>query len=132
MSLDLIVPREATSADEMTDVGPGSTVIGLDDDELATLRLVGGHWGRAVGPRQAWVGALPVDPGLHRFPDSPEPGRGGRFAAVDFAETEDAGEIVATTHAGRSSWPSGRRIGCEPCRISTLERRDWRSVSLIC
>ena len=92
--------------------------------------------GRPLGsggwPPAAWVGALPVDPGLHRFPDSPESGRGGRFAAVDFAETEDAGEIVATTHAGLSSWRSGRRIGCEPCRISTLQRRDWRSVSLIC
>ena len=92
----------------MTDVGPGSTVIGLDKEELTILRQVGGHWSRAVGPRQAWLGALPVDPGLHRFPDSLEPGRGGRFAAVDFAETEDSTELVATAHAGAGTSRFGR------------------------
>ena len=92
----------------MTDVGPGSTVIGLDKEELTILRQVGGHWSRALGPRQAWLGALPVDPGLHRFPDSLEPGRGGRFAAVDFAETEDSTELVATAHAGAGTSRFGR------------------------
>jgi amino acid transporter len=92
----------------MTDVGPGSTVIGLDEEELNILRQVGGHWSRSVGPRQAWLGALPVDPGLHRFPDSLEPGRGGRFAAVDFVETEDSTEIVATAHAGAGTSRFGR------------------------
>ena len=91
---------EGISAEEMTDVGPGSTVAGLDEEELAVLRRVGGHWGRALGPRRTWVRALPVDPGLHRFPRSLEPGRGGRFAPVDFVETGDPAEIVATPHAG--------------------------------
>jgi hypothetical protein len=34
-------------AEEPTDIGPGSTVAGLDRDELAVLRQVGDHWGRA-------------------------------------------------------------------------------------
>ena len=96
------------SAAEMTDIGPGSTVAGLDEEELAVLRRVGGHWGRALGPRRAWARALPIDPGLHRFPRSLEPGRGGRFAAVDFVETGDPAEIVATPHAGAGSSRSGR------------------------
>ena len=79
---------------------PGVHVSGLDEQELAVLRQVGGHWGRALGGRPAWVRALPIDPGLHRFPRSLEPRRRGRFAPVDFVETGDPAEIVATAHAG--------------------------------
>jgi amino acid transporter len=94
-------------AEELTDVGPGSTVAGLDDDELLVLRQVGDHWGRALGPRQAWLRALPIDPSLHRFPRSLHVGR-GRFAAIDFVETSEAGAIVATEHAGAGASRSGR------------------------
>jgi amino acid transporter len=98
-------------AEEPTDIGPGSTVAGLDEQELVVLRQVGEHWGRVVGPRQAWLRALPVDPGLHRFPLSLEVGRGrSRFAAIDFVETGDAGEIVATEHAGAGASRSGRAV----------------------
>jgi hypothetical protein len=38
---------EPTSAAELTDIGPGSTVTCLDEQELAVLRQVGGHWGMA-------------------------------------------------------------------------------------
>ncbi|MGH2967243.1 MAG: hypothetical protein ACRDMH_17935, partial [Solirubrobacterales bacterium] len=79
----------------MTDIGPGSTVAGLNEDELAVLRRVGGHWGQALGPRRRWANALPVDPGLHRFPRSLEPGARGRFAEVDFVQTGDPAEIMA-------------------------------------
>jgi amino acid transporter len=99
---------EGVSAEEMTDIGPGSTVAGLSEDELAVLRRVGGHWGRALGPRRTWANALPVDPGLHRFPRSLEPGPGGRFAEVDFVQTGDPAEIVATPHAGAGSSRLGR------------------------
>jgi amino acid transporter len=95
-----------TAAAELTDIGPGSTVAGLDEDELAVLRQVGGHWGRALGGRPA--GALPVDPGLHRFPRSPPPPRGDRFAPIDFVETGDPGEVVATAHAGAGISKSGQ------------------------
>jgi amino acid transporter len=96
------------SAEEMTDIGPASTVAGLDEDELGVLRQVGEHWGRALAGRRAWLRALPIDPGLHRFPRSLETSRGGRFAAVDFVETDDSGEIVATPHAGAGTSRSGR------------------------
>ena len=52
--------------------------------------------------------ALPIDPGLHRFPATLEPGGGGRFASIDFVGTEDAAEIVATPHAGAGTSWSGR------------------------
>jgi amino acid transporter len=96
------------SGEEMTDIGPGSTVAGLNEDELAVLRRVGGHWGQALGPRRTWANSLPVDPGLHRFPRSLEPGPGGRFAEVDFVQTEDPAEIMATPHAGAGSSPLER------------------------
>ena len=97
-----------TPAAELTDIGPGSTVTGLDEQEVAVLRQVGGHWGRALGGRPASVRALPIDPGLHRFPGSLPPHRGGRFAPVDFVETDDPTEVVATAHAGAGTSRSGR------------------------
>jgi amino acid transporter len=91
--------------EELTDIGPEATIAGLDQEELAVLRRVGSHWGRALGPRRAWVRALPIDPGLHRFPRSLDPARGGRFASVDFVETGDSADIVATPHVGAgTSW----------------------------
>jgi amino acid transporter len=99
---------EGIFVEELTDIGPEATIAGLDQEELAVLRRVGGHWGRALGPQRAWVRALPIDPGLHRFPRSLEPTRGGRFAPVDFVETGDSGEIVATPHAGAGTSRRGR------------------------
>jgi amino acid transporter len=96
------------SGAELTDIGPGSTVTGLDDEELVVLRQVGGHWGRALGERPARDRALPIDPGLHRFPRSLPPRRGGRFARVDFIETGDPTEVVATAHAGAGTSRSAR------------------------
>lgn len=59
----------------MTEVGPESTVAGLDDAELVVLRQVGEHWGQALTARRAWLRELPVDPALHRFPRSLEVGQ---------------------------------------------------------
>jgi hypothetical protein len=99
---------ESSSAEGLTDIGPASTIAGLDEEELAVLRQVGGHWGRALGARRAWVRALPIDPGLHRFPPTLEPAGGGRFASIDFVGTGDSAEIVATPHAGAGTSWSGR------------------------
>jgi hypothetical protein len=52
----------------LSDIGPASTVAGLDEQELWVLRQVGVRWGQALGDHRAWLRALPVDPGLHRFP----------------------------------------------------------------
>jgi hypothetical protein len=49
---------------QLSDVGPSSTVLGLDEQELAVLREVGVGWGQALGGRRAWLRALPVDPRL--------------------------------------------------------------------
>jgi hypothetical protein len=106
---------------ELTDIGPEATIAGLDREELAVLRRVGRHWGRALGPRRAWVHALPIDPGLHRFPRSLEPARRGRFAPVDFVETGDPAEVVATAHAGAGTSRSAR--AASTCRRVLLARR---------
>jgi amino acid transporter len=99
---------EGAFADELTDIGPASTVADIDQEELAVLRQVGDHWGQVLGPRRTWLRALPIDPGLHRFPPSLEAGSGGRFTAVDFVATGDSGEIAATPHAGAGALRSGR------------------------
>jgi len=98
---------EGGGVDELTDVGPDSTIAGMDDEALVVLRQVGVHWRRVLGPRRAWR-ALPVDPGLHQFPRSLEPSRGGRFAAIDFVPSRVAGEIVATAHAAAGASRQGR------------------------
>jgi amino acid transporter len=91
-----------------TEIGPASTIAGLDDREIAVLRQVGLRWGWALRGQRARLRALPVDPGLHRFTLSPTAGRGGRFATVDFIAGDDAGEVVATSHAGALSSGFGR------------------------
>lgn len=111
-------------AEAAGDVGPSSTVVGLDTHELDVLRQVGAHWERVPGGHQAWLRALPIDPGLHRFPGSPV-GRGGRRAAVDFVASVDPGEVVATLHAG--GVPSGLGRATAAFRRSCLARR-WPAV----
>jgi hypothetical protein len=92
----------------MSNICPAPVVAGLDEDELTVLRRVGDQRGRALAPRRAWLRALPIDPGLHRFPRSPQTGDRGRFAIVDFVETDDPTEIVATPHAGAGASGSRR------------------------
>jgi hypothetical protein len=109
---------DRVSAEELTEIGPGSTIAGLTEDEVGVLRQVGGHWGQALGPRRAFVRALPIDPGLHRFPRSLPPSHGGRFAPIDFVATGDPAEIVATPHAGAET--------SRPARAAST----WRRVLL--
>jgi len=49
--------RGPTGAEPLSDVGPSSTVVGLDEQELAALRQVGGHWERVLRGRQEWLRA---------------------------------------------------------------------------
>ena len=107
-----------TSAEEMTDIGPGSTVAGLDEQELAVLRRVGGHWGRALGGRRAWLRALPVDPGLHRFPRS-------RRRAAAAASRRSTSSRPRTR---RRSWPPPH-AGAGSSRLGRAAS-TWRRVVL--
>src|SRR5205814_935361 len=106
--------RDDGGAEPLSDVGPSSTVLGLDEQELAVLRQVGGHWERVLPERRGWLRALPVDPSLHRFPSAPVAGRGGRLAEVDFVASDEAGEVIATPHAGGA--PSGVGGAAARCR----------------
>jgi hypothetical protein len=103
-------PDLPTREDErpVSDIGPAATVAGLDDREIAVLREVGGRWARALSGRRAGLRALPVDPGLHRFPHAPATGGSGRFATVDFVAGGEPGEVVATPHAAAVPSRSGR------------------------
>lgn len=105
-------PRGRSPAEEMTDVGPESAIAGLDETELAVLRQVAEHWGRALSGRRAGVRELPVDPALHRFPRSLEVRQASRFATVAFVETDDPAELVATAHASAGPSRSGTPLRC--------------------
>lgn len=99
-------PARQSAAGALTDIGPAATVRGLDDRELEVLRQVGASWERALRGRPGLLRALPVDPGLHRFPRAPPSDGGGRFATVDFVAGGE-GEVVATSHAGSLPSRSG-------------------------
>jgi hypothetical protein len=118
--------RRGSSAAELTDIGLGSTVTGLDEHELAVLRGVGGHWRGALGPRPAWLRALPIDPGLHRFPGTLPPRRADRFAPVDFIETGDPAEVVATAHAGAGTFFTSWHSRSAPAQRSCSRPRRLR------
>ena len=96
------------SVAQTTDIGPAAAVSGLDEGEVSVLRQVGEQWDRAVGGRSDWLHALPVDPALHRFPRSLQPVGAGRFAAVDFVETDGSTRVSATSHADAVPSRAGR------------------------
>jgi amino acid transporter len=72
--------------------GPSADLPPLDDAELAALRRVGRHWARTVAdePRAS----LPVEPGLHGYPDEVTPGRFNRVVSVQNGGATRAGEEV--------------------------------------
>jgi hypothetical protein len=72
--------------------GPSADLPPLDDAELAALRRVGRHWARTVAdePRAS----LPVEPGLHGYPDEVTPGRFNRVVSVQNGSAARAGEEV--------------------------------------
>jgi amino acid transporter len=82
----------------------------LDDDELASLRQVGAHWAAAIGHRGLGGIELPVDPGLHRYPEAAQVDGGGRFAPVGLRTAEATGEVVATEQATQPLTGPGRLL----------------------
>jgi hypothetical protein len=96
------------SAAQTTDIAPAAAVSGLDEREVSVLRQVGEQWDRAVAGRSDWLHALPVDPALHRFPRFLQPVGAGRFAAIDFVETDGSTRVSATSHADAVPSRAGR------------------------
>lgn len=82
-----------------TDVGPSAAIAGLDEGEVSVLREVGRQWEEAARGSSERLRDLPVDPSLHRFPPSLQAIGAGRFADIDFVETDRPTEIRATAHA---------------------------------
>ncbi|HUZ82688.1 MAG TPA: APC family permease [Gaiellaceae bacterium] len=88
-----------SSVEAQEDVGPASAVSGLSATEIADLKLVGAQWRQQVGRRNVRLRDLPVDPGLHRFPRTPEPAGASRFTDICFVETSESGDVSATAEA---------------------------------
>jgi hypothetical protein len=80
-------------AEKLTDIGPDSTVAGLDAGQLVVLRQVGDHRGGVLGPgKPGCVTCRSIR--VFTVPLTLNAGRGrGRFAAIDFLDTAHAGEI---------------------------------------
>jgi amino acid transporter len=73
-------------------------------DETDALRAAGRRWSRAVGARRPAKRALPVDPGLSRYPAKVAPRGALRFVSVDTAPSE----VEATAAAGDPVTPAAR------------------------
>jgi amino acid transporter len=104
--------REQASAkgDDQRLVDLSADLPPLDAEELASLRQVGEHWAAAIGDRRPGAVALPVDPGLHRYPEATQADGGGRFVAVDLRTAEATGEVVATEQATQPLTGPGRLL----------------------
>jgi amino acid transporter len=100
----------------------------LDDDELACLRQVGEHWAAAIGDRSPAAAALPVDPGLHRYPEAAQVDGAGRFAPVDVRAAEATGELLATEQATEPLTGPGRLLSWAR-RVVVGHPRDSSAVA---
>ena len=107
----------ASPVDAEDDVGPSSAVSGLNEEELAELRVAGEQWRHSIGRQGARLGDLPVDPGLHRFRRAPEPAGAIRFMTVDFVATDDPAGVSATSEADALPSRAGR-IGSRLRRVA--------------
>jgi amino acid transporter len=68
---------------------PASETRELDEAELEVLRDLGSHWGGAVGDREKWERALPVDPALRREAEEIGPRRLSRLVSVADEEVSE-------------------------------------------
>jgi amino acid transporter len=73
-------------------------------DDVDALRAAGRRWRRAAGGRRRWDRALPVDPGLTRYPAKVGPRGALRFVEVETAEDQ----IEATAAAAEPVTPGAR------------------------
>jgi amino acid transporter len=122
--------REQASAraDDQRLVDLSADLPPLDDDQLASLRQVGAHWTAAIGHRGPAAVALPVDPGLHHYPEAAQVDGGGRFAPVDLRTREATGELLATEQATQPLTGPGR-LGFWTRRVAVGHPRDSSAVT---
>ncbi len=115
---------------------PAAIVPALDDHQLAALRGVGQEWSQVCADPQQWREALPVDPGLGRYPSADEflPSRFGRFVAVSGRdgqlppiETTKAAE-APRTKAGRAGRMARRVLLGAPLDASAIAVERMRKL----
>jgi amino acid transporter len=108
----------------------------LDEQQLAVLRDVGREWDQVCADPEAWRRALPVDPGLGRYPDADEfrPTRFSRFVPVagrgsDLPpiETTRASETPATM-TGRAVQQARRVLLGAPLDVSAIAVERMRKL----
>ncbi|MEA2468591.1 MAG: hypothetical protein QOJ57_2717, partial [Thermoleophilaceae bacterium] len=97
------------------------------DAELEVLRELGRRWGGAVGDREEWERALPVDPGLRVAAEELGQRRLSRFVSVADAHPSavEAMEAAAPSTRAERLWFRARRLILGPPLRSTaiaLER----------
>jgi amino acid transporter len=95
---------------------PPTDTRALDDAELQVLRDLGRHWDGAVGDRERWQRALPVDPALRRNGEEIGPRRLGRFVSVADGY---ASEVEETEERDGPLWSRLRRLVLGPPLRST-------------
>jgi amino acid transporter len=86
------------------DPSPSDELPALDRQQVDVLRQVGRHWARAVGDRERWRRALPLEAGTVRYPSELRPGRFGRFVRIGVQDGRPS-EVAAVEE------PEGDRSG---------------------
>jgi hypothetical protein len=71
-----------------------------DRADVVALRAVGRHWRGAIGDRQEWRRALPVDQDRTRYPAEVRPRRLGRVVSID-ADGDRWHRVLHDNVAGR-------------------------------
>lgn len=101
-------PQESDEADDVV-FSPSAASRRLSPAQLEQLRAVGRRWDGVCAKREAWWGALPVDPRLGARPVAGS--RASRFTGVAFAAGDGGDEVVATERALRSRSATGDAAG---------------------
>jgi amino acid transporter len=116
------VPRMAIH----TAPSPSDAMPALDEGQLQVLAEVGQQWAEVCGNPEQWRRALPVDPGLTRFPSEPERPRMTRLVSVAALPGET---VEATPEAEEEAGPLAERLAYRVRR--SLIGRPLRSTAIV-